>query len=626
VDNVLFYTESTWNWPERLFRMFTSDVESERFDRPLVLNYNIGFLFASGPFSLRAGQTERFSLALAYGADLDELRRTVRTVQQIYNANYQFAVPPPPPTVTAESGDGFVRLSWDDIAERAVDPVSYEHDFEGYRVYRSTDPDFRDPKVITTGTGTGPIGNGRPIAQFDHIDGIRGFSTQTVEGTAYYLGQDTGLRHTWTDTTVTNGQEYFYAVTAYDYGSETLGFYPSENAINVSRTPRGGTILPGHVVSVRPEPKVLGYTPASVTAATHVAGEGVGTVSVEVVNSNLIPEDHVFRITFRQPSADSVRASSYTLTDSTQAGKVLFSTGTDLEGLGWGPVGSGLLPIVNTPAAVAVDTSRSGFSPTSTTNTRLKTSYAVGGTLLPINLRRPGFPEDLAIVFDDAVVDTSLFGGANLPAIPAKFRIYAHTDAGEMPLDFYFRDRDSDGTLSRADDQILIQTYWQGASKSTWAVLLDTLGQAGRGPIDPPASGDVYELVLRVPLSEEDVFVFSVTAEEIDPGLAQRQTFEPYVVPNPYVGAASFEPERFAISGRGERRMEFRGLPRGAVVRIYTVRGSLVQTLRHEGSDDGFVAWNLRTKDNLDVAPGLYIYHVDAGKIGKHVGKFAIIK
>ena len=96
----------------------------------------------------------------------------MRTVQQIYDANYQFAVPPPLPTVTAEAGDGFVRLSWDDVAERGVDPVTGELDFEGYRIYRSTDPEFRDPQVITTGTGTDPIGNGKPIAQFDLVDGI----------------------------------------------------------------------------------------------------------------------------------------------------------------------------------------------------------------------------------------------------------------------------------------------------------------------------------------------------------------------------------------------------------------------------------------------------------------------
>jgi hypothetical protein len=56
------------------------------------------------------------------------------------------------------------------------------------------------------------------------------------------------------------------------------------------------------------------------------------------------------------------------------------------------------------------------------------------------------------------------------------------------------------------------------------------------------------------------------------------------------------------------------------------VRGDLVQTLYHDGSTDGYVAWDLRTKDNLDVAPGLYVFHVDGGEIGTSIGKFAIIK
>ena len=92
-DGIVFYTDSN-RWPERLYQQFTNPNPAARFDPPLASNYNIGFLFASGPFKLPAGKTERFSLALAYGGDLNELRRTVRTVQQIYNANYQFAVPP----------------------------------------------------------------------------------------------------------------------------------------------------------------------------------------------------------------------------------------------------------------------------------------------------------------------------------------------------------------------------------------------------------------------------------------------------------------------------------------------------------------------------------------------------
>ena len=43
-------------------------------------------------------------------------------------------------------------------------------------------------------------------------------------------------------------------------------------------------------------------------------------------------------------------------------------------------------------------------------------------------------------------------------------------------------------------------------------------------------------------------------------------------------------------------------------------------------SFDGFVPWDLRTKDNLDAAPGLYVFHVEAPGLDAYVGKFAVIK
>ena len=116
--------------------------------------------------------------------------------------------------------------------------------------------------------------------------------------------------------------------------------------------------------------------------------------------------------------------------------------------------------------------------------------------------------------------------------------------------------------------------------------------------------------------------------EQVDATLAAVQAADdkPYVVPNPYVGSAAFEPERFAVSGRGVRRLEFRALPPSATIRIFNVRGDLVQSLRHDGSTAGFVAWDLRTKDNLDVAPGLYIFRVEAPGTDPYTGKFAVIK
>jgi hypothetical protein len=529
------------------------------------------------------------------------------------------------PTLTAESGDGCVRLSWDDIAERGTDPVTQTNDFEGYRIYRATDPEFRDPRVITTGTGSGPIGNGEPIAQFDLIDSRRGFSDQTVEGVSYYLGKDTGIQHTWTDTTVTNGQQYYYAVCAYDYGSDSLGFYPSENAIAVAHTPRGGVVLPMNVVEVRPEPKVPGFVPAATEEATHVAGDGVGSVALEIVNSNLGPDGHLFGLSFTAVSPESIRASAYALRDST-AHATLFRTGRDLNAAGVGPVGDGLLPLVRTLKTVQIDSARSGFDPGGPTSVRLKVDY-LNSIGTDINLRRTGYPNDLTIAFSDAVEDT----GLDLFPIdphPAKFRVTGHPDAGDLPMDFRFQDKDGDGTLSRADEYIDIVSYTSAEPSVphvTWRVQLDTTST--HGSIQPPGRGDVYQLRLKKPFGTKDVFVFRTHGQRVDEakGIAEGP-IRPYVVPNPYVGSASFEPERFAISGRGERRIEFRGLPKSCTIRIYTVHGDLVQTLTHDGSANGFVAWNLRTRDNLDVAPGLYVFQVDGGPYGRSIGKFAIIK
>jgi hypothetical protein len=616
-QDILFFTNAK-NWPERLYQSFTNPATA--FADTLATDCNIGFLFASGPFRLKAGQRERFSLALAYGADLSELSRTVQTVQQIYDANYRFAVPPTRPTVTAEAGDGFVRLSWDDTAEHSADPVTGELDFEGYRIYRATDPEFRDAQVISTATGSGPIGNGKPIAQFDLRDQKSGFSDQTVEGVAYFLGTESGIQHTWTDYSATNGQLYYYAVTAYDYGSERLNFYPSENAITVSRTPRGGTVLPPNVVAVRPNPRVAGYVPASVGAATKFRGDGTGTAAVEVVNSELVPDEHLFKISFSSPAPESIRATAYTLADSTE-GEVLFETGTDFDGKGIGPAGSGLLPIVYTQQHVQIDTLATGFAPGSPTDARLLVDFL---NVHSINQRRPGYPSDLTVRFYDQVVDTSIAMGVQfqIPR-PMKFEVIAHEPSGDVRMRCRFRDQDLNGTLSHANDIFDVVT-WASATDSaaTWRFVLDTSGGL---PTRPPAAGDVFELRPTRPLGVGDAFVFEARGDLIDPGKAKAE-FTPYVVPNPYVGSASFEPERFADSGRGERRIEFRGLPSRSTIRIYTVRGDLVQTLRHDGSDDGFVAWNLRTKDNLDVAPGLYIFHVDGGSTGEKIGKFAVIK
>ena len=621
-DNIVFFMNEN-EWPLRLYNQFSNPDPTERFDEPLVLNYNIGFLFASGPFRLEAGRRERFSLALAYGDDLVELESNVETVQSIYNANYQFATPPPLPTLRASAGDGFVKLSWDNAAERSVDPVTNRNDFEGYRIYRSTDPNFLDAQLISNARGTGPFGNGRPLAQFDLENDVQGFSTLTVDGTAYWLGQDTGITHTFIDSTVVNGQNYYYAVTSYDRGSEAFKFFPSENAITISRTPRGGTILPQNAVEIRPNPPVPGFVAASVIDAslTHISGDGSGQVQARVVNTELVPDGDIFQVDF-EGFADSIRASAYSLTNMS-TGDVLFENGADLKGLGTGPVGAGILPIVNTPLTVEVDTVNSVFDAGSASNASFSVKYV---TSLPINLRRPGYPENIKVTFSDTPLDTSQ-AAIGAPATPVFFKLDGQESGRQY--DFRFRDVNGDRVLSEAGEFIEVlapEAAGSSRQRPLWRIELDVENSPAN--FQPPSAGDVFDIVLKKPFGQNDSFTFSVQGERIDLDRAEEafEEEEPYVVPNPYVASASFEPERFAVSGRGVRRLEFRAIPAQAVIRIYSVRGELVQTLYHDGSTTGIVAWDLRSKDNLEVAPGLYVFHVDAADLGESVGKFAIIK
>jgi hypothetical protein len=340
----------------------------------------------------------------------------------------------------------------------------------------------------------------------------------------------------------------------------------------------------------------------------------------------MVPEENLFSITFTSDE-DSIRAEYYKMLNET-TGDTLFLFGDDLEGKGIGPAGSGILPIISTIKTVEIDSQNTQMVRTSGTNIPVKIRYS---TAFPINLKRIGYPEDIDIIFSDVVLDTSV-ADIGAPARPVKFTVKALTDTGDIKLKFVFRDNNSSGsgTLDSYQDYIEIRTATKDNPtfrRATWKLEVDTAGLGG-DQITPPTTGDKYELRLNIPLSTEDKFTFLSKAGYVDPNLAKSQFEEdPYVVPNPYVGAASFEPQRFAVSGRGERKIEFRNLPAGCTIRIYTVTGELVQTLHHDGNiNKGIVEWDLRNRDNLDIAPGLYIYHVDGGSVGTFVGKFAVIK
>ncbi|NBW94434.1 MAG: hypothetical protein EBR20_08785, partial [Bacteroidetes bacterium] len=70
-------------------------------------------LFVSGPVNLYRGRVDFFSTAWVFGEDEQDFFKNRRTVQSIYDADYNFAQAPFLPTLTAIPGDGRVVLTWD---------------------------------------------------------------------------------------------------------------------------------------------------------------------------------------------------------------------------------------------------------------------------------------------------------------------------------------------------------------------------------------------------------------------------------------------------------------------------------------------------------------------------------
>ena len=158
--------------------------------------------------------------------------------------------PPIIPGIQAVSSSEKIVLMWDKIAESSIDSLTGYADFEGYRIYRSTDAGY------TWGKSWNRIfdyaGNHvgwRPYAQFDLIadmdsihciykDAYFGMNGETCEENCSAdnctrqtdvngydpmanwvdLGDDDSLKRMFIDTDVFDGVEYTYAVTAYDMG------------------------------------------------------------------------------------------------------------------------------------------------------------------------------------------------------------------------------------------------------------------------------------------------------------------------------------------------------------------------------------------------------------------------
>jgi hypothetical protein len=124
--------------------------------------------------------------------------------------------------------------------------------------------------------------------------------------------------------------------------------------------------------------------------------------------------------------------------------------------------------------------------------------------------------------------------------------------------------------------------------------------------------------------SLQDAYRFKISGSSIVKEEISRNISNIKVVPNPYVVSSLFEPEFGDLRREPLRQIQFTNLPNECTIYVFSVNADLVKTLRHS-SINGTEAWDLRSESGREIAPGIYIYVVDANG-AKFKSKFAVIK
>jgi len=591
------------------------------------------FIFGTGYFPLLPGKTQRFSLALGFGEDLTGAIKTKRIAQIIYNANYNFPRPPEKPTLTAVPSDGKVTLYWDRVAENSVDPTLKVKDFEGYKIYKGTDPDLTDALQITDVSGQKVFYS--PIFQTDLDNGIKGLFLSSPElyeltnGAPFYLGDDSGIQNFYVDNDVINGRTYYYALVAYDRGDASKDIFPSENSRFISKDALGRITTDINTAAVIPNAPVAGYVPPPTgELLERISGNSDTEPYFEVMDPFSI-QDSSYTVQFNDSLVQGVSfAYSYNIINTVSGESVLTNAPMSPDN---GDVFNGVRLSIDTSFqninSIEMDPAKSFWNNSDPNNLNYQVSQFVSSSGTIIGTKEP---RSYVVSFSDEYADSSdkldqIFGAGAPPARLVNFQIYDVADP-ENPIRIPFAFTETNNfrpdTLSHLDQLTLANPE---ATEVTWKIVM----------LDPdstakiPAGGDSLFITIHKPITANDEFKFTTSRSDYNVNDAREQLNKIKVVPNPYVVTNIFEqPLPPNVRGRGERVINFINLPPKSTIHIYSSNGNLIRTLHHDGNlENGSVTWDVRTKEGLDVAYGVYFYVVDVEGISdKKMGKIAIIK
>lgn len=571
---------------------------------------------SSGPYTIKKGETITFVTALIGGESLADLEATTGVAQSTVSVDFKMPKPPVRPLVMGESGDGKAVVYWNDNAELSYDEFS-GYDFEGYRIYRSNDKGKSWTK----------------LADYDLIN---------------TTGSNTGLAYSYIDTTIVNGFEYWYSVTSYDRGTQSVESLES---------PLGNTLDAVNTVQIIPRSNALGREPVSVTDIKNLQ---TGTSNYQL-NANVVDEESLaggsykttFTYTPRIEKGTAHTVVTLSIVDSTKTKPykygIEFATNNTVD-----------LKNITTNTII-----RGGYS------------YPSGGRDLlisddgiKISLRDlPGTPSEFLPKAGDLITvgyAMNLVKGSSDTIIKARPYQVGQTIATSEGMFLTMKEPEAISSISRVGgtdnvdvafkvlypDSIKTSTYvvsvdqsgmlnnsgYTVVSVSGTAVTADTLftgetfyfdGVEGTitFPVNkPPKAGNKFSLqtVKKIPLTIKDSYSLSIKGSVNNKTTALNNLNKIRVVPNPYVVSSLYEPEYGELRREPLRQIQFTNLPSSCSIYIFSSAGDMVKTINHE-STTGTEVWDLKSDGGREIAPGVYIYVVKT-KDFEYKNLFSIIK
>ena len=197
-------------------------------------------------------------------------------------------------------------------------------------------------------------------------------------------------------------------------------------------------------------------------------------------------------------------------------------------------------------------------------------------------------------------------------------------------LEMIVADVNNNGTYEMSIDHILVGHMKEYMTLKTWSGTVFAIDF--HDVVDStylPKPNDAYHVDFIRPFVETDSILFTILPDTaiVEKNLANTMD-DIKVVPNPYIATNSMEPYLFSTSLNQRRRLMFTHIPAQCTIKIFTTSGIMVDEIKVQNPPPmGIVHWDMLTYEGLEIAPGIYFYHVKTENTGdEKLGKFAVIK